>query len=67
MPYETTMLDLEPGSVLALCTDGLVEHRDRDIDQELRRLTDALAVSASAVSAPAPARAGRCRWRATWI
>ncbi|MGW1886184.1 SpoIIE family protein phosphatase [Streptomyces sp. NPDC001970] len=45
MPYETTMIDLEPGSVLALYTDGLVEQRDRDIDQGLRRLTDALAAS----------------------
>ncbi|MGW2562431.1 SpoIIE family protein phosphatase [Streptomyces sp. NPDC001514] len=45
MPYETTMIDLEPGSVLALYTDGLVELRDRDIDQGLRRLTDALAAS----------------------
>nr|WP_323136487.1 ATP-binding SpoIIE family protein phosphatase [Streptomyces sp. NBC_01446] len=45
MPYETTVIHLEPGSVLALYTDGLVEHRDRDIDQGLRRLTDALAVS----------------------
>ncbi|MFF1838292.1 SpoIIE family protein phosphatase [Streptomyces sp. NPDC058231] len=45
MPYETTVIDLEPGSVLALCTDGLVEQRDRDIDQGLQRLTDALAAS----------------------
>ena len=45
MPYETTMIDLEPGSVLALCTDGLIERSDRDIDQGLRRLTDALAAS----------------------
>ncbi|SDN67324.1 ATP-binding SpoIIE family protein phosphatase [Streptomyces wuyuanensis] len=45
MPYETTTIDLEPGSVLALYTDGLVEHRDRDIDQGLRGLTDALAAS----------------------
>ncbi|MFC4610404.1 SpoIIE family protein phosphatase [Streptomyces maoxianensis] len=45
MPYETTTIDLEPGSVLALYTDGLVEQRDRDIDQGLRRLTDTLAAS----------------------
>ncbi|MER5185502.1 SpoIIE family protein phosphatase [Streptomyces sp. NPDC002896] len=43
MPYESTMIDLEPGSVLALYTDGLVEQRDRDIDQGLQRLTEALA------------------------
>ncbi|MFF3911747.1 SpoIIE family protein phosphatase [Streptomyces sp. NPDC001848] len=45
MPYETTTIELEPGSVLALCTDGLIERRDRDIDQGLRCLTDALAAS----------------------
>jgi serine phosphatase RsbU (regulator of sigma subunit)/anti-sigma regulatory factor (Ser/Thr protein kinase) len=45
MPYETTTIDLEPGSVLALYTDGLIERGDRDIGQGLQRLTDALAVS----------------------
>ncbi|MFF4550552.1 SpoIIE family protein phosphatase [Streptomyces sp. NPDC001406] len=46
MPYETTTIDLEPGSVLALYTDGLVDRgADDDIDEGLRRLTDALAVS----------------------
>ncbi|MEV6653422.1 SpoIIE family protein phosphatase [Streptomyces sp. NPDC051219] len=45
MPYETTTIDLEPGSVLALYTDGLVEQHDRDLGQGLRRLTDALAAS----------------------
>ncbi|GDY79771.1 hypothetical protein SAV31267_092560 [Streptomyces avermitilis] len=43
MPYETTIIDVEPGSVLALYTDGLVERSDRDIGQGLRRLTEALA------------------------
>ncbi|MFB7312616.1 SpoIIE family protein phosphatase [Streptomyces sp. NPDC056192] len=45
LPYETTVVDLEPGSVLALCTNGLIERSDRDIDQGLRCLTDALAAS----------------------
>ncbi|MGI5143584.1 SpoIIE family protein phosphatase [Streptomyces sp. CA-106110] len=45
MPYETTTIDLEPGSILALYTDGLVERGGRDIDQGFRRLTDALAAS----------------------
>ncbi|MFI6494175.1 SpoIIE family protein phosphatase [Streptomyces sp. NPDC050564] len=45
MPYETTVIDVEPGSVLALYTDGLVERGDRDTGQGLRRLTDALAAS----------------------
>ncbi|MFC8232283.1 SpoIIE family protein phosphatase [Streptomyces sp. NPDC057284] len=45
LPYETTVIDLEPGSVLALCTNGLIERSDRDIDQGLRCLTDTLAAS----------------------
>ncbi|MEU6323546.1 SpoIIE family protein phosphatase [Streptomyces sp. NPDC047009] len=45
MPYETTTIDLEPGSILALYTDGLIEPGDRDIDQGLRQLTDGLAAS----------------------
>ncbi|MEU9149097.1 SpoIIE family protein phosphatase [Streptomyces sp. NPDC048417] len=43
MPYETTVIDVEPGSVLALYTDGLIERGDRDIGQGLPRLTEALA------------------------
>lgn len=43
MPYETTVIDVEPGSVLALYTDGLVERGDRDVGQGLRHLTEALA------------------------
>ncbi len=42
MPYETTTIDLEPGSVLALYTDGLIEGDDHDPDAGLRRLTAAL-------------------------
>ncbi|WP_406432443.1 SpoIIE family protein phosphatase [Streptomyces sp. NBC_00631] len=45
MPYETTTIDLKPGSVLALYTDGLVHRRAHDIDDGLRRLTDALTTS----------------------
>lgn len=45
MPYETTVIDIAPGSVLALYTDGLVERDDRDTGQGLRRLTEALAAS----------------------
>jgi hypothetical protein len=45
MPYETTTIDLEPGNILALYTDGLVERGDHDIDQGLQRLTDSLAAS----------------------
>lgn len=45
MPYETTTIDLEPGSVLGLYTDGLIERDGDDIGQGLRRLTDTLAAS----------------------
>ena len=33
---------VEPGSVLVLCTDGLVEHRGRGIDEGLAALSAAL-------------------------
>jgi anti-sigma regulatory factor (Ser/Thr protein kinase) len=39
MPFETTTVDLEPGSVLALYTDGLIERDGFDIGAGLRRLT----------------------------
>jgi serine phosphatase RsbU (regulator of sigma subunit)/anti-sigma regulatory factor (Ser/Thr protein kinase) len=42
LPFETTEFDLEPGSVLALYTDGLIESRDRDIDTILDELCRAL-------------------------
>jgi serine phosphatase RsbU (regulator of sigma subunit) len=34
--------ELEPGSIVVLCTDGLVERRDRSIDRGLALLTGAL-------------------------
>ncbi|WP_392750280.1 SpoIIE family protein phosphatase [Streptomyces sp. LN590] len=45
MPYETTTIELEPGSVLALYTDGLIEREGDDIGQGLRHLMDTLAAS----------------------
>ncbi|MBP2048380.1 serine phosphatase RsbU (regulator of sigma subunit) [Streptomyces griseochromogenes] len=45
MPYETTTIELEPGSVLALYTDGLVHRGAHDVGDGLGRLTDALATS----------------------
>ncbi|MER7812182.1 SpoIIE family protein phosphatase [Streptomyces sp900116325] len=48
MPYETTTIDLEPGSVLALYTDGLIDRGTDDADDGLRRLTHALAASCRA-------------------
>ncbi|MFI0822095.1 SpoIIE family protein phosphatase [Streptomyces sp. NPDC021098] len=44
LPFETTELDLAPGSVLALYSDGLVRSSDRDIDVGLTKLCDALSV-----------------------
>ncbi|MGW3177059.1 SpoIIE family protein phosphatase [Streptomyces sp. NPDC001153] len=45
MPYETTVIDLEPDSVLALYTDGLVEQRENGSADGLRRLTEMLAAT----------------------
>ncbi|MFE7134682.1 SpoIIE family protein phosphatase [Streptomyces sp. NPDC057638] len=42
MPFETLELELEPGSSLVLYTDGLVEDRERDIDDGLALLRDTL-------------------------
>ncbi|MEU1440867.1 SpoIIE family protein phosphatase [Streptomyces mirabilis] len=38
LPFEAAEIDLPEGSLLALCTDGLIESRDRDIDDGLHRL-----------------------------
>ncbi|MDX2937757.1 SpoIIE family protein phosphatase [Streptomyces ipomoeae] len=43
MPFEMTMIDLEPGSTLARCTDGLVDRASRDLDEGTRELLDTLA------------------------
>lgn len=43
LPFESFDLDLPAGSLLALYTDGLVETRDRDIDQGLDILGRVLA------------------------
>ncbi|GHB73928.1 hypothetical protein GCM10010377_75470 [Streptomyces viridiviolaceus] len=45
MPFETTVVDLEPGSVLALYTDGLVEHRADDADGGWSWLQESLSAS----------------------
>ncbi|MEV6397210.1 SpoIIE family protein phosphatase [Streptomyces sp. NPDC051907] len=42
-PFETAELRLAEGSRLVLFTDGLIEHRDRDIDGGLGLLRDTLA------------------------
>ncbi|MET7693131.1 SpoIIE family protein phosphatase [Streptomyces sp. NPDC005483] len=43
LPFECTELELPEGSLLAFCTDGLVEARDRDVGLGLERLCEALA------------------------
>jgi serine phosphatase RsbU (regulator of sigma subunit)/anti-sigma regulatory factor (Ser/Thr protein kinase) len=55
MPFETIELDLAPGSVVALFTDGLIESRHRDIDQGLAELCQVLALPASSLEASADA------------
>ncbi|WP_328492394.1 SpoIIE family protein phosphatase [Streptomyces sp. NBC_00414] len=43
LPFESTELRLAEGTVLALYTDGLVESRDRDLDESRALLSRALA------------------------
>ncbi|MER6282967.1 ATP-binding SpoIIE family protein phosphatase [Streptomyces sviceus] len=43
LPFECTELELPEGSLLAFCTDGLVEARERDVGLGLDRLCEALA------------------------
>ncbi|MEW2120902.1 SpoIIE family protein phosphatase [Streptomyces sp. NPDC005474] len=38
LPFETIEVELPEGSLLALYTDGLIETRDRDIDQGITKL-----------------------------
>ncbi|WP_406432054.1 SpoIIE family protein phosphatase [Streptomyces sp. NBC_00631] len=47
MPFETTTVDLEPGSILALCTDGLIHRLHPDPYVGLQRLADRLAAPSS--------------------
>ncbi|NUU21381.1 MAG: SpoIIE family protein phosphatase, partial [Streptomycetaceae bacterium] len=42
MPFEVTEIDVAPGSLLALYSDGLVEGADRDIEAGMGRLLDRL-------------------------
>ncbi|MEV8569609.1 SpoIIE family protein phosphatase [Streptomyces sp. NPDC051322] len=43
MPFETTAIDLAPGSILALYTDGLIERADYSADDGLQHLANRLA------------------------
>ncbi|MFJ4616987.1 SpoIIE family protein phosphatase [Streptomyces sp. NPDC088812] len=49
--FRTEEVPLPPGSLLVLYTDGLVEARDRDLDQGLDRLAHALRTPAPSLSA----------------
>ncbi len=51
LPFETTELTLPAGSVLALYSDGLVKSRERDFDEGLATLCDALAVRTPSLDA----------------
>ncbi|MFJ9522557.1 SpoIIE family protein phosphatase [Kitasatospora sp. NPDC101801] len=42
VPFESIELDIPEGSLLVLCTDGLVESRDKDLDVGLGRLLTVL-------------------------
>ncbi|MER5635846.1 SpoIIE family protein phosphatase [Kitasatospora sp. NPDC002227] len=42
VPFESMELEIPEGSLLALCTDGLVESRDKDLDVGLGRLLSVL-------------------------
>ncbi|WP_131769347.1 ATP-binding SpoIIE family protein phosphatase [Candidatus Protofrankia californiensis] len=45
MPFEITEIDLKPGSVLALYTDGLLNRRNRDVTQGMEWLHDRMAAA----------------------
>ncbi|WP_320776395.1 SpoIIE family protein phosphatase [Streptomyces sp. CRN 30] len=49
LPFEATEVELPEGSVVALYTDGLIEGRDRDIDQATAELCRALTAPAASL------------------
>ncbi|MER5223666.1 SpoIIE family protein phosphatase [Streptomyces flaveus] len=51
LPFEAAEIDLAEGSLLALYTDGLVESRDRDIDEGVHRLGQLLTRQAPSLDA----------------
>ncbi|MGW1887532.1 ATP-binding SpoIIE family protein phosphatase [Streptomyces sp. NPDC001970] len=51
LPFETAEIDLPEGSLIALCTDGLIEALDHDIEAGLTRLCHALAQSSTSLEA----------------
>ncbi|MFI1510311.1 SpoIIE family protein phosphatase [Streptomyces sp. NPDC020597] len=51
LPFEAAEFDVPEGSLLALYTDGLLESRDRDVDQRITELEHALNHSATSLEA----------------
>jgi len=51
LPFEATEIELPEGSLLALYTDGLVESRERDVDQGVARLLHVLDPTAASLEA----------------
>ncbi|MFF9806955.1 SpoIIE family protein phosphatase [Streptomyces coeruleorubidus] len=51
LPYEATEVVLPEGSLLVLYTNGLIEHRDRDLDAGVHRLRESLARPAPSLDA----------------
>ncbi|KUM99057.1 PAS sensor protein [Streptomyces cellostaticus] len=51
LPFEATELELPEGSLLALYTDGLVQSRERDVDQGIAELQRILNHSATSLEA----------------
>ncbi|WP_405853850.1 SpoIIE family protein phosphatase [Streptomyces sp. NBC_01515] len=51
LPFEATELELPEGSLLALYTDGLVERRERDVDQGITELLRTLTGPAASLEA----------------
>ena len=51
LPFESVEVELPEGSLLALYTDGLVESRDRDIDEGIDRLRTSLTQPAPSLDA----------------
>ncbi|MFJ9907417.1 SpoIIE family protein phosphatase [Streptomyces sp. NPDC101152] len=49
LPFEATEIELPEGSLLALYTDGLVESRERDVDQGIAELLRVLNRTASSL------------------
>ncbi len=64
-PFASTEVRLEPGSLLVLYTDGLVESQERDIESGMERLAKSLSAATAQRTAAAgpggPARSGAGR------